>query len=262
MNTPASHRVIRGLRRGLGRKLAYNYVSGAQEVELVTDGLVVHLSADNIEGVADGGDVEVWADQSVEGNHLDGPVVVNFPTFETNEVNSLPVVRFTFLEADGLKGSSPLAGFATATGCTIVCVMKFRAISEPTNMMVNLDDGGTGTRLTMGPTGPALASRVDMAAGVTEATAQIEPPDTNFHLWFGDFDEGNDTARLSLDGGAFVEAVEDPSNLTVGILSVGNSTGEDSSAMDIAEILVYNKRHDAAEIAQIKAYLNNKYNLY
>lgn len=56
------------------------------------EGLVLWLDASTLVGLDDGDPVTTWTDGSGEGNDATG---VNDPTYRTNQLNGLPVVRFT-----------------------------------------------------------------------------------------------------------------------------------------------------------------------
>lgn len=68
---------------------------------IVTDGLAVHLDAGSISGLLNGDDLSLWPD--ISGNDNDaGDAGYSFPTYQTNIISSLPVVRFEDTAGDAL----------------------------------------------------------------------------------------------------------------------------------------------------------------
>lgn len=86
-------------------------------------GLELWLDADQIEGLNDGDPVANWPDMS--GNGFDGTQAdgARKPTYETNELNGKPVVRF--------DGSDDL--ILTGLNCGSVCSLIFVLVPTPWN---------------------------------------------------------------------------------------------------------------------------------
>lgn len=67
-----------------------------------------HWSADTIIGLEDGDPVGTWPDQSGNGNDLVQATAANKPTYEINEINSLPAIK-----GDGVNYGFELAVIAS-----------------------------------------------------------------------------------------------------------------------------------------------------
>ncbi len=85
-------------------------------------GLQVWLEADSL-SLGDGDPVSTWADQSGNGNDATGSGTAR-PTYQTNELNSLPIVRFDGVN-DVLAGNR-----GSLTGYTLFLIFKG---NPPTN---------------------------------------------------------------------------------------------------------------------------------
>lgn len=74
---------------------------------------ILWLKANEITGLADGEDVLTWTDASGNSNTLTQPTVGFSPTFQTNVINGLPVVRFS--KANGRIRRTGFTSFPTSS---------------------------------------------------------------------------------------------------------------------------------------------------
>src|SRR5215216_5960726 len=96
----------------------------ALEAPETVAGLHLWLAADKITGLSNGAAVTQWNDFSGFANHAAQATALNQPSYQTNVINGLPVVRF-----DGSSDRLPitnadiLAMTNNAAGCTIMAVV-------------------------------------------------------------------------------------------------------------------------------------------
>lgn len=82
---------------------------------------ILWLKANEITGLSDGADVLTWSDGSGNGNTLTQPTASLSPTYQTSEINGLPVVRFS--KTNGRIRRTSFTDFPT-TAITAIYVNK------------------------------------------------------------------------------------------------------------------------------------------
>lgn len=85
-------------------------------------GLLVWLKADAITGLVDGDPVNTWLDSSGLGNSA-AKGAYNAPTYETNELNGLPVVRFSAAGSQALRVTYTSSGIHAGSATFIMARM-------------------------------------------------------------------------------------------------------------------------------------------
>jgi PKD repeat protein len=201
-------------------------------------GLVLWLQSDALTGLADGAPVATWPDRSGAGNHASQAVAAKRPTFRSGVVNGLPGVSFDATD-DGL--TTPVD---PGTPVTIVVVYGSRA-------------GATGKALNggfsffMGPyvgryrnytgqyaTGPAVTAGRWLAQTLRQSVS---------------------LAELFVDGTfqASTTRSADPAPLKLA------REGSYGSILDgwIAEVIVYDRGLDDAELADVHDWVRARYAL-
>jgi PKD repeat protein len=201
-------------------------------------GLVLWLQSDALTGLADGAPVATWPDRSGAGNHASQAVAAKRPTFRSGVVNGLPGVSFDATD-DGL--TTPVD---PGTPVTIVVVYASRA-------------GATGKALNggfsffMGPyvgryrnytgqyaTGPAVTAGRWLAQTLRQSVS---------------------LAELFVDGTfqASTTRSADPAPLKLA------REGSYGSILDgwIAEVIVYDRGLDDAELADVHDWVRARYAL-
>lgn len=208
-------------------------------------GLVEWLKADAIIGLADNDPISTWTASAGNNGTAAGTVR---PTYQTNELNGLPIVRF-----DGVNDLLSVGNFSALSAGEIFIVVKIPtdppatgkslwAFGTPSdnyypysNGIIYDDWGSTVRKTTVDPT-PSLASwRV-----------------------YNVFSAANDWGS-NLDGASLHTTATN----TVGFLStcyIGQTAGQ-YLACDIAELVMYNRKLTAPERAQVLGYLQDKYAL-
>jgi hypothetical protein len=84
-------------------------LTGLASADLVTDNLIIHLDAGSITGLNDGDSLSSWTDSATR-DAVQGAVLVTggygSPTYETNEIFGLPVIRFVRSQQDVMVSSN------------------------------------------------------------------------------------------------------------------------------------------------------------
>jgi hypothetical protein len=203
----------------------------------VQNGLVMHLDANSIAGLTNGQIVTLWQDTSGSGNDATiGTGVVNNPTYVTNALNGLPVVRFganncyfTFPEIANIR--------------TVFWVLKE-------------DASATYNRFLLGH-----STAYDFHRG-------------GFNFWDGYWSSANirsGTTRLNgsvINGTSTVvpQAYSIVSLITTGNVKANQLTRDRTNTAaswngDIAEVIVYNRALTDAEEKSVGVYLAQKYGI-
>lgn len=200
-------------------------------------GLKLHLKADAITGLADGAAVATWEDQSGEGNDATQGTAGERPTYQTNELNGKPVVRFDASD-DGMLTSLTLVG-----PYTIILVERGRA--------------GAGLRTISSATANALIS----ATRVDGLNAYINAVISNYSV-------AVDTPVIlglvipaAANGFYFVNGVDRTSGThheNWGQVAIGSEGGEYANT-DLAEVIAYDSALSTADREAVEAYLAAKY---
>jgi hypothetical protein len=229
--------------------------------------------ADSIVGLNDGDDVTPWQDQSGNGRHLSQSQPGSWvePTYIASAVNGLPAVDFnpvgdpagddTFLEL-GLTvpdkydlGSSAFTLFTVYTNAGNDHPYVFGDINAPVGYT-----GWSFIRAINLAGVPATAQvRFQNQTTLTISSPQTIANDGAYHV----FSCGRDGAGAffcNLDG-SDVTAAGSPTSTAQLTFSALAEFGAGTKEVVLAEWLLYSRKLTTAEIAQVEAYLNAKYNL-
>ena len=209
----------------------------------VTSGLVLRMDASKITGIANGAQLNTWADTSGAANNAirQSGSSAGYPMYVTGALNGNPVVRFN--SGNAIGDSFKFTRISTIQ--TVFWVLKENA---------GVSDG----RFLLGD----------------DSTYQFHRNTANGPLWDGSYADSNiknGTTRLmgnvingtttSLPSGSFQ---------VVSLVTTGNvqansicqdRTDHGSWQGDIAEILIYNRALTGAEELQVGGYLSAKYAL-
>ena len=209
----------------------------------VTDGLVVHLDADAIEGLNDNDPVAIWEDQSGEGYDVAQSVATSKPIYKINILKGKPVVRFD--GADDYLDAAPFPQ-ALAQPNTVIAVVQLHSAID-----------GTVIQSTVSKNRHALTARGEQwiiyAGNVATGGIVIYDPvilsalynTTSSYLWVN----GVETLSAVNVGSEAYGGVRIGSNLALAAWFHG----------DIAEILVYNHALSDSEREQVEQYLGEKW---
>jgi hypothetical protein len=208
-------------------------------------GLVAWFKADAL-SLTDADPVATWADSSGEANDLAQATGGLQPTYRTNVLNGLPVVRF-----DGVDDYLTRATPTYAQPNTVFVVQQFAAPTDGAYNIMFDGAGGSGHYITKVGGGDSRA----LFAGATLAGS---PATGNFEIWSASFNGAlselfvNGTSNIAGDAGS-----QSLVGLRVG--AAFNAAGPFHG--DIAEVLVYNAALSAGDRQLLEAYLGTKYDI-
>lgn len=239
-------------------------------------GLHGWYKADAITGLSNGAAVTQWNDSSGFVNHAAQATALNQPTYQTNVVNGLPVVRF-----DGtndrlvITNSDMLAITNNAAGISIMAVVSASSSGDGlTRNMFGLANGATttvrvkhGQRFTSGPntTNWAVSGRRLDADTQQNLISTVTPTyDTPVRLgtvvnW------ASSDADVYLNGGNVASTaawfVDGNTSATNSLAAAIGAQGSETEFWfgDIAELVVYNKVLNSTERGDLDNYFTAKY---
>lgn len=206
------------------------------------DGCVLWLRADAVLE-PQGASVVTWYDESGENNDLTGG---NAPTLQTNIVNGRPVVRF-----DGTDDYLTVTLAATQPFTVIIVAKHVSGAVDADEIM-----GGGFTAA------PAAAGALYATNAATDtfdwSTGSAVSPgnlDASFHIHGTVVNGASSTLRL--DG---TSSTGDLGSNDMAAFALGaGSDGGTPADVDVAEAIAYNVGLSTSELAQVEAYLSNKY---
>lgn len=222
---------------------------GAFDPSSVSD-LLVWYKADSL-ALNDGDAITTWADSSGNGHDLTGTTTAK-PTYQTNEVNSKPVVRY-----DGSNDCMSTASLALDTHFSIFVVAKatdYLFIEHSANATSN--DGFYFYTLTNGPwlvrrTASHSATGSDwFGLGAFTIGELVYNGAGNY------FKNGTAQANGNITGSARSDTVH-TADFYVGARACSSVFSE----ADYAEVLVYSRPVTSTERSAIRSYLATKYNI-
>ena len=222
------------------------------------DGLVLWLDANQIKGLLDNDDIQIWEDASALGNDAIQPTIAARPKYKKNILNGLPVVRFDGNNYLNL-GQPESLDFAPT-----VDEFSFFIVSYPNN----------GSILTKGSIQTLQQQyRIIVASNVLSlriGTNEASVGSTNIVNKWSVKSIITSTSRVD----AFINKNSDIVNGVIGdlknnvdvLIGARRLDGTSNTGTgyfltgDIAEIIIYN-RSITAEREDIENYLLQKYNL-
>ena len=227
----------------LGNGLNYIASAGVTPPFTPTDiaGCVLWLDADQIIGLNDGDSVTTWEDMSTNSKDATQSDAAKKPTYETNEINNLPVVRFAgpfhFLSTPSI----------TMTSMTIFAVLKATGSGYPISFQNESNEnaliygfvGGTleiynNPRLQIGNITTWKYISVTRESGVGTTTyLNGSQTNTSGSVW----------------------------TTNTGTISIGRNFAGDYWQGDFAEIVIYDTALNATDRESVETYLATKYNL-
>lgn len=221
--------------------------------------------ADAITGVNDGDDFDSWVDSSGNSNTLTQTQAGADPSYQTDEINSLPVVRFDkdASPGDNLLNADLGGDFEPGTGDFFVAmVAKFPNSSGTQFVMAKADSGVQG--LNMFISGGNLTFRPQTVGGTTQTIVQNSVTGDDFHVYVcrrssstlaGRFDGSNwstDDGTKTNDGD-----VNNDANFRLG----SSSTGGLDADMDVGEALIGTGTLTDSDLQRMTGYLAWKWGL-
>ena len=233
----------------------------ANNPEMLTQGLAVWLRADDSTKVATSGtNVTQWTDE-ISGNILKPINTGNEPQYVASDLNSKPGIRFS--GSNGLTAAaSNLLGFTLSADMTVITVGMTTA---PSNTEYSMELGSS-TSLTGYNRITGYANSTEFFGGGTSITnyGAASPSAGTFTIEAASLDPDLNAVTFYQNG---VNSLATPSaylfqTLNSGIwLGIASDGSSDGWTGDLNEILVYDHQLSPAEMQQVTAYLEAKYNL-
>jgi hypothetical protein len=238
----------------------------------VTNNLVLWLKADAL-ALSDGAPVSSWTDSSPSLNNATQPLTQNQPTFEANEINGLPVVRFT---RDFSMPQGTNSDWLGTTRMTLSGGLTYFAVFRTTTAVFGKNYPGNAAMNIIGDHTGAVYNGFGLTGGKGEYNAY----DAGWHSALGttsvndgkardliaSFSPSDNTPRLFLNDlfEASTSATYNGSFIAFDRISGGwlNNFGTaDFYDGDIAEVLIYNTALSGSARHSVHEYLVTKYAL-
>jgi|GEM_PF-2163075 len=210
---------------------------------LTLPNLLLWLDASQISGKSDGDSISQWDDMSGNGYHWTQATGSAQPTFQTNEINGQPVVRF-----DGVDDILTRAALDFGSTYTVFVVMRRQHnVGGPVLCL----DGNAYDFY-------AVTARKVYFANSTQDDYSSSDWDSDGDVTLGVY---NRTLGLRKNGASF--------GLTQNAFAGGNTrdqlggrTGVAFPNNDLAEVIVSTSALTLAQVQTIENYLNAKYSIY
>lgn len=213
-------------------------------------GLIVWLQADGL-AFADGARVTLWESDDPAGNDFVETIIDvgwDAPTFQTNELNALGVVRFS----DGFEGMTGPPALSVARPYTILYVAKYNDTDSQTRRVISSLDGNW----LLGPynlkwqwhpgsfaaDGPAVASGQWV---IHAARARIG--NGQHFLWDLDSEDAPFSSAVHVSPAALLRP------------ALGRGGSNEPAESDVAEIIMYDNEISDADRDGVVAYLRFKW---
>ena len=220
-------------------------------------GISLWLDASQIVGLADSNSIQAWMDMSGQGNDVSQTTGADQPTYQTNELNGLPVVRF-----DGINDTLTRATISTSGNTTIFLVLVTATLGSDSRLIFSsLSSSNVQGEF-------AFHTRVDntvfwsrretASSAVRDVTSQVLS-DTTAYLFSTVFNSG--AYFLSVNGTE--NTTDTPNNFGTGDATawkVGSGDGTFWNG-DMAEIIVYDSALSTGNRQSVESYLATKYNI-
>lgn len=215
---------------------------------LKADGLVYNTGTTQ---ATDGQTVETWVDASGEGNDAVQATSGNRPTFQTNEINGLPCLRFDSGRPDFMAGTIAVVG-----GAVTVFVISKRTSGNA--CYVDLSPDGGNNQNGFIHYSEATVEKIEINGG---GACSYSNASTSWQY--------KGTRHLTADRQTYLDGVSqdtDTTSLTLAtttVYRIGRFYLGDIYPLngDIAEIIVYNSSLSDPDMASVHAYLADKYGL-
>lgn len=227
-------------------------------------GLAGWYKADAITSLSDGDAVASWVDSSGNSNTLTQSTAGAQPSYETNELNSLPIVRF---DKDASPGdnvfNADLGGdFEPGTGDFFIAMVAKFPSSGTQFFMSKAASGTQGMQVFM--SGSNLLFRPQTVGTTTNNIAQLSVVDSSFHTIVcrrvsGTLGSEYDGSAFSTDNGTKVNDgnVNNDANFNI----ASSSTGGLDADLELAEALIAVGTLTDENMQRITGYLAHKYAL-
>jgi len=211
--------------------------------------LFLWLDADAITGLNDNDAVVTWEDQSVNGRDFTQGTAGFRPTYQTGELNGLPVVRF-----DGTDNFLASAALTIAQPMTVYSVVKRTGNTGAFNVVMT-----TGSTTY---TWPGFTNSANTWYFYTGAAFQTQTAADNvWHYLTLVVPDGGANSTMRTDGTPATVQMDNQDLSNDPFVMGATNVPSLPLAGDIAEHIIYNDEHDATEISQVEDYLTAKWGL-
>jgi len=214
-------------------------------------GLKIWLKADAGVHDAGGGAVDLWADQSGNGNDAIQVTAADQPLLADAQLNGKPVVRFDG-NNDGLYNTS---NFVYDQPNTLFVVWKNTVVS---NSYYNIVFDGKNSRNALYTYYNSLYYWAPPGSGIEASYSKPTP--------FSDFINTsciyNGANSVLYENGILKINGVDIGTASLDGINIGYHSGVGVFKGDIAEIILYNSALSNTDRQSVENYLNNKYNIY
>lgn len=195
----------------------------------------------------DNGSVAGLKDKSGNSRDLIQATGANQPTYQTNEINSLPIIRF-----DGTNDEIILNSITLNQSFTVYLVYKPVSWGAGSRDVLTFSTTSNGVRF------QHASSLMQLWPGTTAIT-DTEHATGSFYLFAGKF--SNTSSQQKTDNNATVTGGSGTGSGSYVCLGSGNAQQE--SQIDVAELIIYNTSHTftSGDGLLVRQYLDTRYNL-
>jgi hypothetical protein len=228
-------------------------------------GLQLWAAARNIDGLSDGEAISTWPDLSGNGNDLTQSGSQR-PTWETNEINSLPCARF-----DGSNDSMDANAIASTFSGSDKPISVFMVCKDvaSTSFDYAWSFGSSSTN------NPWFALRPDDNSGWEVLRSDDVPTLITVNSGGDNTDQAYHVHSIIFPGTTVSHYIDTAVQINAAAMDAGtmtvdqfglaglHRTGEGANyQIDIAEILIYDSALSAADQLLVETYLNGLYAIY
>jgi hypothetical protein len=247
------------------RKLRRPVATSSPSFNPLTDlpSLVLWLDASQLTGLSDGDAVASWTDLTANADHAVQATPTKRPTYETNVLNGLPVIRFDGVD-DALVTSNVAIGTQKITVWAVVSATSGgdRIIAEAN---VNFTIVSDAWMLLRGAANTvSIATREAIPYGTADSVATVT---TTHRVVVATYDKSLSTneGTISIDGDNSFTRVNNANHTgTFGTYPVYVGARNAASfflAGDIAEVGVCNAALTGADLTELQTYLTDKWGI-
>lgn len=203
--------------------------------------------ADAITGIANGAQVGTWSDLSGNGFNFTQSGSLNQPTFETNQVNGLPVLRASLVNPVWMTSTLPTT--STSAFC-MFAVMKNRTTGTDQEVpyFLGTDPNGYGISVATYST-----RRKGFIIGGIAWVDSATPEATAFDIYVLRREAG--TTKLWVNGGAVAASNASTPNAPTGSGRIFYHGAGNYCDTDVLEVGCYSTAPTMTEVNQLGAYL-------
>lgn len=214
--------------------------------------LTLWLKADAITGLSDGDPVTTWPDSGPAGNDATQGTASEKPTYQTGEINGLPVVRF-----DGVNDWLASAASASGVEQTLFAVVKF-ALTDVSGTLRGPSASG-GLQWTFNGDGWYGLIRAQIAGISGDFTTFT----SGYHYLSARWSDTEDLGATWRDGSTWTSTTHTASLSAGTTTQIGRAFSDAGESLggDLAELISYDAALSTSDRQAIEAYLAAKYGL-